>query len=161
LIDRKATWADVGWVASQTKLSVIVKAAVTAEDARLAADNGAKAIVISNHGGRQLDTTISSIEALDDIAQEVGGEVELYLDSGIRRGTDIVKALAGGARAVLMARPIFLALAVNGEDGVADVLTILRDELRIDLALCGVESVRNVPPTVISRRTGPLSGSRP
>jgi 4-hydroxymandelate oxidase len=157
LIDRRATWSDVAWVASQTELPIVVKAVVTAEDARLAADNGAKAIVVSNHGGRQLDTSVSSIEALDDVAQAVGGRVELYLDSGIRRGTDVVKALALGARAVLIGRPIFWGLAVAGEDGVADVLTILRDELRIDLALCGVSSVTNVPGELVSRRTGPLA----
>lgn len=114
------------------------------EDARMAVDRGINALLVSNHGGRQLDTVPASIELLPPIAEAVDGRVPLLLDGGIRRGTDIVKALALGANAVAIGRPVLWALAVAGEDGVAQVLEILRAELDHALTLCGCGSPRDL-----------------
>ncbi len=108
------TWETLDWLKTLTSLPIIVKGILTAEDALLALERGVSGIVVSNHGGRQLDTALASIEALPEIVEAVAGRCEVYLDSGIRRGTDVLKALALGARAVLIGRPIFWGLAVNG-----------------------------------------------
>ena len=144
IFDLSATWADLEWLADQTKLPVLVKGIMTAEDARLAVEHGARAMVVSNHGGRQLDTTFASIEVLPEVVEAVDGRVEVYLDGGIRRGTDVLKALALGARAVLIGRPVFWGLAVDGEAGVRAVLDILRDELDIAMAMCGAPKIDSI-----------------
>jgi 4-hydroxymandelate oxidase len=156
LIDRAAGWSDVEDLAGRTALPIVVKGLMTAEDAALA-------VVVSNHGGRQLDGTLASVEALPEIVAAVDGRAEVYLDGGIRRGTDVLKALALGARAVLVARPLFWGLAVDGEAGVAAVLRILRDELATDLGLCGLASAAHVPRgTVTPRpRLGTLASQLP
>ena len=121
--------------------------AATTRDARLA---GARAVVVSDHGARQLDTALAPIEVLPEIAEAVGTAVEVYLDGGVRRGTDIVKALALGARAVLLGRPIIYGLAVNGADGVRDVLHILRHELTVAMAMCGLPNLSAIGPDLVA-----------
>jgi 4-hydroxymandelate oxidase len=128
----------VGRFAEACGLPVLVKGVLTADDAVLAADHGAAGVVVSNHGGRQLDTVRAGAEALPEIAEAAGDRLDVLVDGGIRRGTDVLKALALGARAVLVGRPVLWGLAVGGEDGVRAVLEILRGELDVALALAGV-----------------------
>ena len=130
------SWRDLEWLAGYG-LPVVVKGLLTAEDARLACEHGAAAVVVSNHGGRQLDGVQASIDALEEVADAVDGRIEVLLDGGIRRGTDVLKALGLGARAVLIGRAMVWALAVDGEAGVAHVLRLLRDEIQLGLALLG------------------------
>jgi isopentenyl diphosphate isomerase/L-lactate dehydrogenase-like FMN-dependent dehydrogenase len=119
---------------------VIVKGLVTAEDADLACQYGASGVVVSNHGGRQLDGAIASLEALPEVVEIVGDRAEVYLDGGVRRGSDVAMALALGARAVLVGRPAMYGLAFGGDKGVAQVLEILREEFENALALLGCRS---------------------
>ena len=137
LIDPSISWRDLEWIASEGRLPVILKGIVTAEDAQLAVEHGAAAVVVSNHGGRQLDGVPATLDALPEVAEAIGGRAEVYLDSGIRRGTDIAKALALGARAVLAGRAPVFGLAVAGDDGVRHVLELLREELALSLSLLG------------------------
>ncbi|MGH2441882.1 MAG: alpha-hydroxy acid oxidase [Chloroflexota bacterium] len=137
-------WADLDWLSSLTSLPIILKGILAAEDARLALEHGARAIIVSNHGGRQLDSAIASLDSLPGIVEAVEKKVEVLMDGGIRRGTDIVKALALGARAVLIGRPFIWGLAVGGEAGVKRVLDLLAAELTLDLTLCGAASVQDV-----------------
>ena len=132
-----ATWSEIEWLAANTPLPLLVKGIMTGEDARLCVDHGPKALIVSNHGARQLDTTFASIEVLPEVVAAVDGRLEVYLDGGIRRGTDVLKALALGARAVLIGRPLFWGLAVDGEAGVRTVLQLLWDELDITMGMCG------------------------
>jgi isopentenyl diphosphate isomerase/L-lactate dehydrogenase-like FMN-dependent dehydrogenase len=115
----------------------VLKGIVTREDAVLAAEHGASAIVVSNHGGRQLDGAPATLDALPEVVEAVGGRLEVYLDGGVRRGTDVAKALALGARAVLCGRAPIFGLAADGEAGVRHVLSLIRDELLVTLALLG------------------------
>jgi isopentenyl diphosphate isomerase/L-lactate dehydrogenase-like FMN-dependent dehydrogenase len=140
LLDASVSWRDLEWVASEGKLPVVLKGVVTAEDAQLAVEHGAAAIAVSNHGGRQLDGAPATLEALPEVADAVAGRVEVYLDGGIRRGTDVAKALALGARAVLAGRAPIYGLATAGEDGVRHILEVLRDELTLALTLLGCTS---------------------
>jgi 4-hydroxymandelate oxidase len=133
-----ATWRDLEWLVRRSPLDVLVKGVLRGDDALRCVETGVKAIIVSNHGGRHLDATVASADALREIAAAVAGRTELYVDGGIRRGTDIVKALALGARAVLVARPVIWGLAVDGAAGVRAVLNHLRAELRRSMALCGV-----------------------
>lgn len=146
LIDLSATWADLRWLTQQTRLPVIVKGILRPEDALLSVEHGAKAIIVSNHGGRHIDTAITTIEALPEISGAVGNEAEIYLDGGIRRGTDIIKALCLGARAVLIGRPIFWGLALGGNKGLANILTMLYSELDSAMAMCGFPDVKALSP---------------
>jgi 4-hydroxymandelate oxidase len=134
-------WADLDWLRSVTSLPIVVKGVLHPADALLAVEHGAAAIIVSNHGGRQLDTAVTTVEALPAIADAVAGRVPLVLDGGVRRGTDVVKACALGAAAVAVGRPVVWGLALDGADGVGWVLSTLRDELDRALALCGVASV--------------------
>jgi 4-hydroxymandelate oxidase len=140
LLDASVSWRDLEWVASEGKLPVVLKGIVTAEDAELAVEHGAAAIVVSNHGGRQLDGVPATLDALPEVVEAVGGRVEVYLDGGIRRGADVAKALALGARAVLAGRAPVFGLAAAGEDGVRQVLELLREELALALCLLGCSS---------------------
>jgi 4-hydroxymandelate oxidase len=149
------SWEDMDWLCSTTKLPVIPKGIVHPDDARIALDHGARAIVVSNHGGRQLDSGIATLDALPGVANAAGREVEVLLDGGVRRGTDIIKALALGARAVLIGRPYLYGLALAGEAGVRRVLELLVAELTVDLALCGCASVKNVDSELLVR-SGPV-----
>ena len=137
LFDQSLTWDDVGRFAADSGLPVLVKGVLTPEDARRAVDTGAAGIVVSNHGGRQLDTVLSGADALPAVVDEAGAELDVLVDGGIRRGTDVVKALALGARAVMIGRPVLWGLAVAGEDGVRRVLELLLADIDTALALAG------------------------
>ncbi len=138
------TWKDVDWLRTLTSLPILIKGVLTPEDALLGLEHGVDGIVVSNHGGRQLDGALASIEALPEVVEAVAGRCEVYLDGGIRRGTDVLKALAIGARAVLVGRPILMGLTVEGAAGVQDVLTLLRTEFEIAMALCGCPTVASI-----------------
>jgi isopentenyl diphosphate isomerase/L-lactate dehydrogenase-like FMN-dependent dehydrogenase len=141
--DLGLSWRDLEWLAGYG-LPVVVKGLITAEDARLACEHGAAAVVVSNHGGRQLDGVSATVDALEEVVDAVDGRLEVLLDGGVRRGTDVLKALALGARAVLIGRAMVWALAVEGEAGVAHVLQLLRDEIQLGLALLGCRSPEDV-----------------
>src|ERR671910_507007 len=134
------TWDDLDWLASLSPLPVIPKGILHPEDAARAFDHGARAVIVSNHGGRQLDSAVATLDALPAVVKAVAGRAEVLVDGGVRRGTDVLKALALGARAVLIGRPILWGLAVDGADGVRHVLELLRAELALDLMLCGLGS---------------------
>src|SRR5215471_141283 len=131
------TWDVLPWLRNITTLPILLKGILTAEDAKLAVEYGVEGIIVSNHGGRQLDTAMASIEALPEVVEAVAGRCEVYLDSGVRRGTDVLKALALGARGVFVGRPVLWGLAVDGAAGVERVLTLLRDELELAMTLAG------------------------
>ena len=152
LLDPALSWKDVEWLRSLTRLPIVVKGIVRADDARRAAAHGASAIVVSNHGGRQLDTSIATIEALGEIADAMAGRIEVFMDGGVRRGTDVIKAIALGARAVLVGRPILWGLATGGEDGVRRVLEMLREELDLAMALCGCARVEDITRDLVRTR---------
>ncbi len=141
LLDPSLSWEIVSWLRSITSLPLLVKGIIRPDDAVLAAEHGVQGIVVSNHGGRQLDTAPATIDVLGPIADAVAGRAQILMDGGIRRGTDVVKALALGARAVMIGRPILWGLAADGERGVARVLELLRDELDTALALCGCPTI--------------------
>jgi isopentenyl diphosphate isomerase/L-lactate dehydrogenase-like FMN-dependent dehydrogenase len=147
--DPAATWSDLEWIKSAAGLPVIAKGIMTGEDVELCVDCGADAVIVSNHGGRHLDNTLATVEVLPEAVAAARGRLEVYLDGGIRRGADVVKALALGARAVFIGRPLFWGLAVAGEQGVVRVLTILREEIEITMAKCGRPTVASIDPTVV------------
>lgn len=147
--DPSLTWEALSWLRSITALPIVVKGVLAATDARLAVEHGADGIGVSNHGGRQLDTVVSSCAALPAIVDAVGSSAEVFVDGGVRRGTDVLKALAMGARAVLVGRPYLWGLAVDGERGVRRVLTLLRDDLSLSMALAGTPTVASVGRTLI------------
>jgi 4-hydroxymandelate oxidase len=147
-----ATWRDLDWLVGRCKLDVVVKGVLRADDAVRCADLGAKAVIVSNHGGRHLDAAVATADALPEIAQALAGKAEVYVDGGIRRGTDIVKALALGARAVLVARPVVWGLALQGADGVRAVLDHLHDELKRSMALCGVARLDRITGDLVAGR---------
>ncbi len=142
-IDPSVSWRDVEWLAGHG-LPVVLKGVLTTEDARLGVEHGAAAVVVSNHGGRQLDGVPASIDALSRVVEAVAGRAEVLLDSGIRRGVDVLRARALGAQAVLVGRPIVYALAVGGEEGVVHVLRLLKEEVELGLRLLGCTSVAEV-----------------
>ena len=142
--DPAAAWPDVEWLASNIRLPLIVKGIMVGEDGKRSAEHGAKAVIVSNHGARYLDTTFASIEVLPEVVEAVDGKIEVYLDGGIRRGTDIFKALALGARALLIGRPLFWGLAVDGEAGVVSVLEMFRDELDATMGMCGRTTIDSI-----------------
>jgi 4-hydroxymandelate oxidase len=139
-----ATWADVDWLLAATRLPLVLKGVLAGEDAAMAAARGVAGVVVSNHGGRQLDGAMASLDALPDVVAAVAGRCEVYLDGGVRRGVDVVRALALGARAVLVGRPVLWGLAIGGEDGAFDVLDLLRRELVAAMALCGRASLAEI-----------------
>ncbi|HSV45823.1 MAG TPA: alpha-hydroxy acid oxidase [Ramlibacter sp.] len=145
LAAQAATWADVEWLLGVTHLPVLLKGILHPEDARLAARAQVAGLIVSNHGGRTLDTAPATAAMLPRIADSVAGALPLLVDGGIRRGTDVLKALALGAQAVLVGRPVAWGLANAGAVGVAHVLRLLRDELEIAMALCGVASLQRLP----------------
>jgi len=144
LLDPSLGFRDIEWLRSITKLPVLVKGIVRPDDARRAVDHGAAGIVVSNHGGRQLDGSPATIDALPGVVEAVDGRCEVLVDGGIRRGTDVLKALARGAQAVLVGRPVLWGLAADGEAGVAGVLDLLREELDLAMALAGCPTVADV-----------------
>jgi 4-hydroxymandelate oxidase len=159
--DATLSWADLDWLSSITTLPVIPKGILHPDDARQAVEHGAEAIVVSNHGGRQLDSAIATLDALPAIVNAVGDAVEILLDGGVRRGTDVIKALALGARAVLIGRPYLWGLALGGSEGVQRILELLGTEIRRDLTLCGCATVEDadarllVPAGTVAEATSP------
>lgn len=143
------TWDIIPWLRTITSLPLLLKGILTAEDAQLAIEHNIDGIVVSNHGGRQLDTTVPSIEALPEVVEAVSGRCEVYLDGGIRRGTDVLKALALGARAVLVGRPILWGLAANGTIGVRHVLEMLREELELAMILSGRPTLTSIDRSLV------------
>jgi 4-hydroxymandelate oxidase len=141
--DTGLSWRDLEWLGGYG-LPVVVKGLITAEDARLACEHGAAAVVVSNHGGRQLDGVSATLDALEEVIEAVDGRIEVLLDGGVRRGVDVLKAVALGARAVLIGRAMVWGLAVRGEAGVAHVLQLLRAEIELGLALLGCRSPADV-----------------
>jgi 4-hydroxymandelate oxidase len=144
LFDASLTWKDVAWLRSITRLPILVKGILRADDALRAIEHGAHGVVVSNHGGRQLDTVPATIDALGPIVAAVGEQGEVLVDGGIRRGTDILKALALGAKAVLVGRPILWGLGAGGQQGVEQVLALLRQEFELACSLAGCPTIASI-----------------
>ena len=149
LLDASLTWAAVEWLAGVARVPVLVKGVLTADDARAALDHGAAGVIVSNHGGRQLDGAVASLDALPEIAAAVRDRVPVLIDGGIRRGVDILKALALGAHATLAGRAYLWGLAADGERGVRDVIALLRAELELAMALSGCADVASINRSLI------------
>ena len=147
----RLTWDDVAWLKKTTRLPIGLKGIMTAEDARRAVEAGVGLIWVSNHGGRQLDQTQASVEALPAVVGAVAGRADIVVDGGFSRGTDVIKGLALGAKAVAIGRTVLWGLGADGADGVACALGILRAELRTSLALCGRTSVKGLSPDLLLR----------
>jgi 4-hydroxymandelate oxidase len=154
MLDHAPTWDDVAWLCRQTALPVLVKGLLNPADVKPALDAGVSGIVVSNHGGRTLDTVPATIDLLPAIASAVGGAVPILLDGGVRRGTDIVKAIAFGASAVLVGQPVLHALAVGGMPGVVHMLTLLQTELEVAMALLGRPTLRDIDASMLLRPGG-------
>ncbi len=150
--DASLTWKDLAWLQGLSSLPLVVKGLVRADDAERAVDHGAAAVVVSNHGARQLDGSPATIDALPGVVTAVRGRCTVLLDGGVRRGTDVLKAIALGASAVLVGRPILYGLAVGGAAGVARVLTILNHELSMAMALAGARTIADIDPDLVRRR---------
>jgi 4-hydroxymandelate oxidase len=148
-LDPDLTWEGIDWLASITALPVLLKGILTAEDAALAVAHGVAGVIVSNHGGRQLDGVVPSIEALPEVVEAVAGRCEVFVDGGVRRGTDVLKALALGARAVLLGRPLLWGMAVGGADGVEHVLTLLNEELKLAMALAGRPTLASIDRSLV------------
>ncbi len=147
--DASFTWEILAQLREVTRLPLVVKGILTAEDARRAVDGGARAVVVSNHGGRQLDGAMTGLEALPEVAAAVGGRAEVYMDGGVRRGSDVLIALALGARGVGIGRPVLWALAVGGEAGVSRLLSLLNTELAVSMMLAGRRSIAEVDSSLL------------
>jgi len=144
IVDTTLTWRDLEWLRETCSVPVLLKGILSAEDALLAAKHGAAGVIVSNHGGRQLDGVAASLDALPEVVEAVGERVEVLVDGGVRRGTDVLKALALGARVVLVGRPALWGLAVGGEQGVRDVLELFRAEISLGLTQLGCRSPADV-----------------
>jgi 4-hydroxymandelate oxidase len=149
LLNPSLNWKDVEWLCSTTRLPILLKGVLNPEDALLAAENGVAALIVSNHGARNLDTLPSTAQALPRVVERLNGKIPVLVDGGIRRGTDVLKALAIGAKAVLIGRPYLYALAYAGAAGVARVLEILRTELMMAMALTGRTAIHQIDRTVL------------
>ncbi|MBA2505115.1 MAG: alpha-hydroxy-acid oxidizing protein [Thermoleophilaceae bacterium] len=143
-MDATLTWPDLERIAGLTELPLLVKGVLTSEDAALACEHGADGVIVSNHGGRQLDGVPATLDALPEVAEAVEGRIEVLVDGGVRRGTDVVKALALGARAALIGRPVLWGLAARGEEGVTGVLELMREEIALALRLVGAPAPQAV-----------------
>ncbi|KAG8429992.1 hypothetical protein GDO86_018694, partial [Hymenochirus boettgeri] len=143
-LDPSVSWKDICWLRSITSLPIVIKGILTKEDAELAVVYGVQGIIVSNHGGRQLDGELATIDALSEIVDVVQGRIEVYLDGGIRTGSDVLKALAIGAKCVFIGRPIVWGLSYKGEEGVKGVLQILLDEFRLSMALSGCRDISEI-----------------
>jgi 4-hydroxymandelate oxidase len=144
------TWGELEWLQSLSPLPLVIKGILRGDDAVRAVECGAKAIVVSNHGGRQLDYAIASVDALREVVEAVDGRAEVLLDGGIRRGTDILKALALGAKAILLGRPVLWGLAVEGQAGVSHVISLLRHELDVAMALSGYAKIQDIDLSLVN-----------
>ncbi|XP_057315497.1 2-Hydroxyacid oxidase 2-like isoform X2 [Hydractinia symbiolongicarpus] len=143
------SWSDVDWLRTVTKLPILLKGILTREDALEALKHDVQGIIVSNHGGRQLDGVSSTIEALPEIVHAVNGKMDVYLDGGIRKGTDVFKALALGAKAVFFGRPAIYGLAYNGKEGVEKVFQMLKDEFERAMLLAGCASLADITPDMV------------
>ena len=152
--ERIMTWKELEWLRSLTSLPLVLKGIRTGEDAHLAVEHGVEGILVSTHGGRQLDMTMGAIEMVPEIVEAAKGRAEVYVDSGVRRGSDVVKALALGARAVAIGRPLFWGLAVDGAEGVHGVLELLREEIDRCMAYCGQSNIQDLEPGLVNIPTG-------
>ena len=158
-LDPTLTWADLSWLRSITRLPVLVKGIMTPEDALLTAEHGASGVIVSNHGGRQLDGCLATVDALQPVVKALAGRLPVFMDGGVRRGTDVLKALALGAQMVFVGRPMLWGLAHDGQRGARLALTLLRDELQLAMGLCGKHgtiSVRILPVRRAATRHGAL-----
>lgn len=153
--DAALSWTDLEWIRSKAPVPLVLKGVVAAEDARMACEHGVDGIVVSNHGGRQLDGCIAALDALPEVVEAVDGRCEVYVDGGVRRGSDALKALALGARAVLVGRPYLWGLAADGEAGVRRVLEMLRDELSLAMSLSGRPDVASIDRSLVRPASGP------
>ncbi len=153
LLDPSLSWKDLDWLRSISPLPVVVKGILRADDARRAVTHGADGVVVSNHGGRQLDTSVSTIEALPEVADAVSGETTILFDGGVRRGTDVLKALALGAEAVWIGRPVLWGLALDGQRGVEHALGLLKNEIDLAMALSGCRTLDDILPDLVYRPT--------
>ena len=157
-MDPGLNWSNVDWLRSITSLPLVVKGIQTAEDARLCLEHGVDGIIVSNHGGHCLEGSSGTIEMLPEVVDAAGDKLEVFVDGGIRRGTDVLKSLALGAKAVFIGRAMFWGLSVDGEAGVRHVLEILREELDVTMGLCGVTDVNNVEKSVVLQPNGGRNG---
>lgn len=153
MFNQDATWEDVRWFKETgcPNLPLVIKGVMTAEDAILAVEAGADGVMVSNHGGRQLDGALASIDALPEVVAAVDGRVPVLLDSGVRRGTDVLKALALGATAVGVGKPVFFALSVGGEDAVTSMLLRIKNEVEAAMAICGCRTIEDITPNLVTR----------
>jgi len=149
LIDKTLTWDDIAWLRKNSTMKIVVKGIITVEDALIAVRNGVDGIWVSNHGARQLDTVPATIEVLGDICRAVGNRAEVYLDGGVTRGIDALKAVALGARCVFVGRPVLWGLAHNGEEGVVNVLKLLNDEFTLAMQLSGCVNVNDIKASLV------------
>jgi 4-hydroxymandelate oxidase len=152
LFDASFNWRDLEWLRSVAGVPVLVKGVLSAEDGKRAVEYGADGVIVSNHGGRNLDTVPATIDALPRVVEAVAGKIPVLLDSGIRRGTDVLMALALGAKAVFIGRPYIYGLALGGQKGVERAINILRDELERAMALTGRRSIAEIDSTVLWKR---------
>lgn len=151
LCDPKLSWNDIEWICKSTRLPVVLKGILNPADAEHAVHTGAQAIVVSNHGGRNLDTAPATIDVLERIVRQVDRRLPVLFDGGIRRGTDIMKAIALGGVAVMIGRPYIWGLAVGGQEGVAKCLNLLNTELKIAMALCGCKSLQEISRDIVTQ----------
>jgi 4-hydroxymandelate oxidase len=154
ILDPSFNWRDLDWLRSVAGVPVILKGVLNPEDGKRAVENGADGVIVSNHGGRNLDTVPATIDVLPHMVEAVAGRIPVMLDSGVRRGTDVLAALALGAKAVLIGRPYIYGLAAGGAQGVERVITILRDELERAMALTGRRSIAEIDSTVFWGHAG-------
>ncbi|XP_059324335.1 2-Hydroxyacid oxidase 1 isoform X1 [Ammospiza nelsoni] len=156
-IDATVSWEDVKWLRALTSLPIVLKGILRADDAREAVKLGVNGILVSNHGARQLDGVPATIDVLPEIVEAVEGKVEVFLDGGVRKGTDVLKALALGAKAVFVGRPVLWGLAYQGEEGAKEVLQMLKEEFCLAMALTGCRRVEEIDRTLIRRHQALLS----
>jgi len=152
IADTTLTWRDLDWLRDTCPLPIVLKGILSAEDALLAAEHGVAGVIVSNHGGRQLDGVAASLDALPEVVEAVAERIEVLVDGGVRRGADVAKALALGARAVLIGRPVIWGLAVGGESGAREVLELLRRELALGLTLLGCRAPGEVTRAHVKRK---------
>ena len=152
MFEKNVTWTDVRWLKENCSgLPLIVKGIMTKEDALMGLEAGADGIMVSNHGGRQLDGCLASLDVLPEVVEAVQGRIPVFLDSGVRRGTDVVKALALGATAVGIGKPVFFALSLGGEKAVVNLLQRFKAEIEAAMAICGCERIEDITRTLVSR----------
>ena len=154
VLHRAFTWELIDQIRRETRMKIVVKGVVTGEDAEQCVRHGIDGLVVSNHGGRQEESLLSTIECLPEVAQAVGGKMPVLIDGGFRRGTDVLKAMALGATAVCIGRPYIWGLGAFGQHGVESVLDLLQKELVLDMKLAGVTSLQGIPAGVVRRRAG-------